>query len=86
MKAVLDGDGFIIGVGETEQTAKADAVKSILDDGAATREAIISYVEDLSIVGMTEALRIEVERQGGIARYRRLPSGVIGTLDEASKG
>jgi hypothetical protein len=61
-KAVLDDDGCIVGVGDTEAEARADALKTI---ESAPRSYLEAIVEEMMVRDVSEALANKAMRDGG---------------------
>jgi hypothetical protein len=62
MKAVLDDDGCILGVGDTEAEARAEALKTI---ESAPRSYLEAIVEEMMVRDVSEALASKAMRDGG---------------------
>jgi hypothetical protein len=67
MKAVLDHDGCIIGVGDNETEARADALRTITN---APRVYLEALVEEMDVHTVSPALAAKAMRDGGDVPYR----------------
>ena len=81
MKIIIDDDGYIVGIGETEAKARADAVDSIL--GWSCRDYIVAIVNDMTCGEPTSDLTNRVKASGGDTPYAYLGGGKFGTPEEA---
>jgi len=80
MKAILDHDGCIIGIGDTEAEARADALKTIKNAPQVYMEALVEEM-DVHIVSL--ALAAKAMRDGGDVPYR-IYEHMLVTPEEAS--
>ena len=65
--AVLDGEGCIIGVGDTEKEARAEELKTIM---TAPRFYLEGVVEEMMVRNVSQALAAKAMRDGGDVPYR----------------
>ena len=63
--AILDEDCNILGLGQNEEEARSEAVKTILGDRSATEVVVTHAVEDMWGVLVSRALADQVRKHGG---------------------
>lgn len=80
MKAIIDDDGHIVGVAETAELARRNAVEAIM---AHPRDYVEGLVEFFSEYNMTEALLAEVNVRGADVPYGLVSPSKLGTPAEA---
>jgi hypothetical protein len=65
-KAILDGEGCIVGVGDTETEARADAFKTVKQSPTAY---LVALVDEMMVRDVSLALAAKAERDGGDVPY-----------------
>lgn len=85
-KATCDGEGYILGLGQTWDEARKNAVKTVLGDRTETEKVVKAAVEDMDTYGVSADLAAEVRKHGGDVGYRSVPiaggSRVLVTVGE----
>jgi hypothetical protein len=82
--AVLDDEGCIVGVGDTEEEARADALKTIERH---PRDYLIALVEDMTVRDVSPALAAKAMREGGDVPMKQVCAGgkwLLVTPEEAA--
>jgi hypothetical protein len=82
MKIIIDDDGDVVGVGETEEAARRDAEDLIKSD----RSYIRGMVSGMTCGDATDTLLERIKALGGgEVICIHLGKGIFGTVDEAKK-